>query len=150
MGYSYLPKEISETVFNQAGGAFNHRFYFDILHPGPTTLSQGNLRMAIEQSFGSFDAFRKNWKEKAMAVFGSGWTWLCVGNGGLEIINTANQVTPLSVGRHPILCIDIWEHAYFLQYQAERESYIDAWFCVVDWNKAEKYYMQYCDFSKRI
>lgn len=137
LGCTYLPPEIAETVFNQAGGAFNHTLYFDTMSPAPNDPPAGTLRQAMERAFGSIAGFQKAFKEKGMAVFGSGWTWLCTDcEGGLTIINTANQDTPLSIGLHPVICCDIWEHAYFLQYKAERGDYIDAWFEVADWEKA--------------
>lgn len=141
LGAAYLPEDISKTVFNQAGGAFNHRFYFECMNPAPSVPPKGALKGAIDQTFGSFDGFKKKFKEQGMAVFGSGWTWLCSdGKGGLSIVNTANQDTPLSIGLHPVICSDIWEHAYFLQYKAARDEYIDAWFEVAYWPKAEENY----------
>lgn len=143
LGREYLPPDIAQTVFNQAGGAYNHRFYFETMNPAPSAPPKGELMKAINKSFVSFNEFQKKYKEMGMAVFGSGWTWLCAdGSGNLEIVNTANQDTPLSIGLHPVMCIDIWEHAYFLQYKAGRDDYIDAWFNVVYWPTAEKYYAQ--------
>lgn len=140
LGCAYLPRSIGETVFHQAGGAYNHRFYFETMNPAPNAPPGGPLAAALEECFGGFDEFKEKFKEKAMAVFGSGWTWLCASECGLEIINTPNQVTPLTLKKHPVICIDIWEHAYFLQYKAERDEYIDAWFNVAFWQKAEANY----------
>ncbi len=141
LGSAWLPAPISETVHDQAGGAFNHQFYFNTMDPAPNDLPKGGLKSAIDGTFGSFNEFRKAFKEKGMEVFGSGWTWLCMDpRGGLKIINTANQDTPFGVGLHPIICADIWEHAYFLQYKAARDQYLEAWFEVADWKKAGKTY----------
>lgn len=141
LGCEYLPKEIAQTVFNQAGGAFNHRSYFETMNPAPSIPPKGSLGAAIDKDYGGFASFQKKFKEKGMAVFGSGWTWLCADNNGeLQIINTANQDTPLSAGLHPVISCDIWEHAYFLQYKAERDDYIDGWFEVAYWPRAEENY----------
>lgn len=141
LGCAYLPPDIGKTVFNQAGGAFNHRFYFDGMRPAPSPEPKGRLGEGIKNTFGSFEEFRKKYKEQGMAVFGSGWTWLCADcDGGLKIVNTANQDTPFSIGLHPLICTDIWEHSYFLQYKAARDSYLDAWFRVAYWPKAEEHY----------
>lgn len=136
-----LPAEIRTPVFRNAGGVLNHNYYFDMMNPAPNALPSGNLSKAIEKKFGSFDNFKKDFTAAAMAVFGSGWTWLVTDlQGSLYIINTENQVTPYSYDRIPIIPIDIWEHAYFLQYQAARNDYIEAWFHVADWTKAEVMY----------
>lgn len=151
LGAAFLPADIGVQVFRQAGGAFNHEFYFDCMRPAPKKERSnesaapenpsGELGRAILAAYGSFDEFRKQFKDEAMAVFGSGWAWLCVNMAGkLEIIQTVNQVTPLTYSMHPVICIDVWEHAYFLQYLAARDKYVDAWFHVANWEQAEKNY----------
>ncbi len=135
----FMPEDISKPVFNSAGGAYNHQVYFEMMNPKGTTLPDGWLLVAIKQTFGSIEEFQKQFKAKAMSVFGSGWTWLAVNCiGGLEIVNTGNQETPYTLNLIPIIPIDIWEHAYFLQYEANREGYVDGWLKLADWKKAEK------------
>lgn len=138
-----LPQPIALPVFNGAGGAYNHQQYFEMMTPAPNGLPEGALMAAINQAYGSFAKFQDIFKKEAMAVFGSGWTWLAVNElGGLEIVNTANQTTPFTLNMIPIICIDIWEHAYFLQYKAARADYIDGWLKVADWGKASNRYME--------
>lgn len=134
-----LPEEIATRVFNYAGGAYNHELYFEMMSPITGQRPTGSLLEAIIYNFGSYENFLDAFKEQAMAVFGSGYTWLVVNDvGSLEIINTANQVTPFSYNMYPIICIDIWEHAYFLQYQAARADYINAWAQVANWQEASR------------
>ncbi len=146
LGACYLPEEISTEVFRQAGGSFNHRFYFAGMKPAEkkgTELAKpkGKLKMAIDQEFGGFGEFQEKLKAEAMSVFGSGWAWLCAeASGKLKIVHTANQVTPFSLGLHPLICVDVWEHAYFLQYLAARNEYVDAWFHLANWDFAEANY----------
>lgn len=132
-----LPADIRTPVFRNAGGVLNHNYYFDMMKPAPEALPQGSLEKAIQRKFGSFENLKKDLTTAAMSVFGSGWTWLVTDlNGELYIINTENQVTPYSFDRIPIIPIDIWEHAFFQQYSAARNEYIEAWFHVADWEKA--------------
>jgi Fe-Mn family superoxide dismutase len=136
-----LPAEIRTPVFRFAGGVLNHNYFFDMMNPSQAGLPSKNLGNAIKERFGNFDNFKKDFTAAAMSVFGSGWTWLVTDpEGNLYIINTENQVTPYSYDRIPIIPIDIWEHSYFLQYQAARNDYIEAWFKVADWAKAETIY----------
>lgn len=139
---SRMPPEIRTAVFRNAGGVLNHNYYFDMMKPTPNELPKGALSEAIRKRFGNFENFKKDFTAAASAVFGSGWTWLVTdGKGVLYIINTENQVTPYSFDRIPIIPIDIWEHAYFQQYLAARTEYIDAWFHLADWEKAELMYV---------
>lgn len=134
-----LPPEIQVSVFQQAGGAYNHQIYFETMAPAPNAEpSRGALADAITQRFGSFAAFKAQFKEKALDVFGSGYAWLAINAmGELEIVATANQTTVLTLNMYPVIGIDVWEHAYFCQYPADRGSYIDSWFVVANWAMAE-------------
>lgn len=135
-----LPKEISTTVRNNGGGAYNHEFFFDIMSPTKTTVS-GKLKEAIDRDFNSYDNFISEFKEAALGVFGSGWAWLVSdSNGKLSITTTANQDSPISSNLTPIIGIDVWEHAYYLQYENKRADYVDNWVNVINWNKALENY----------
>lgn len=135
-----LPKEISTAVRNNGGGAYNHGFFFDIMSPTKTTVS-GKLKEAIDRDFNSYDNFMSEFKKAASGVFGSGWAWLVSDNNGkLSITTTANQDSPISSNLTPIIGIDVWEHAYYLQYENKRADYIDNWVNVINWDKALENY----------
>ena len=130
-----LPSDIVTTVTNNAGGVFNHNFYFEALAAPGSTAPTKKFEDAIIMSFGSFEAFFEEFKKAALAQFGSGWAWLTVdGDDNLKIVRTANQETPLKDGLKPLLTIDVWEHAYYLDYQNRRADYIDAYFKIVNWD----------------
>lgn len=135
-----IPTDIAQAVRNNGGGAYNHEFFFSIMTDNITNPSN-ELLISIERDFGSYDNFKEAFKKSATEVFGSGWTWLVADNNGkLSILNTANQDSPITLGLKPIIGIDVWEHAYYLNYQNRRAEYIDNWFNVVNWDKAlEKY-----------
>ena len=131
----------NSAVRNNGGGFYNHCLFWSVMSPSPKVLS-GNLADAIDNSFGSFDEFKTAFSAAAAAQFGSGWAWLCVLNGGqLEVCSTPNQDNPLMPGIAcngvPILGVDVWEHAYYLNYQNRRPEYIDAFFNVIDWGEVE-------------
>lgn len=131
-----IPESVSQTIKNNGGGVYNHEFFFAIMTNKKTSPS-GELKKSINKDFGSFDNFKEEFKKNALDVFGSGWTWLVSdSNGNLSIINTPNQDTPISQNLNPIIGIDLWEHAYYLCYQNNRENYINNWFNVVNWDKA--------------
>lgn len=138
-----LPIASKEAIQNNAGGVYNHRFYFDGLIPsGHAKAPSGRLLEEFNQAFGSFDKFKAAFKAAALSVFGSGYAWLIVNDRGeLKIITTANQNTPLTLNLCPILAIDVWEHAYYLKHYNLRGNYIDDWFHVVDWNKANNKFL---------
>ena len=137
-----LPKEISTAVRNNGGGAYNHKFFFEIMTPNKTEPT-GELKKAIERDFGSYDKFVEEFKKSAKDVFGSGWAWLVSDNNGkLSITTTSNQDSPISENLTPIIGIDVWEHAYYLQYKNNRAGYIDNWMNVINWDKASKIYSQ--------
>lgn len=134
-----LPQALQTPVRNNAGGVYNHRFYFEGLSPADQTEQADSLLLEkIQKQFGSLEAFKKCFKEKALGVFGSGYTWLVLDRGRLCITSTANQDTPLAQGQCPLLTLDVWEHAYYLKHHNLRKDYIDDWFCVVNWKKADK------------
>jgi len=136
-----FPEEARVGILRNAGGVLNHDYYFDMMRPAPNDKPAGKLGEAIDKQFGSFDEFKKAFTASAMAVFGSGWTWLATDETGkLHIINTEYQFTPYSVGKIPIITIDIWEHSFFQQYPGKRPAYIEAWFNVADWEKADAVY----------
>ena len=131
----------NSAVRNNGGGFYNHCLFWSVMSPSPKVLS-ANLADAIDNSFGSFDEFKTAFSAAAATQFGSGWAWLCVLKGGqLEVCSTPNQDNPLMPGIAcngvPILGVDVWEHAYYLNYQNRRPEYIDAFFNVIDWGEVE-------------
>ena len=134
------------AVRNNGGGYFNHCLFWTVMGPNCGGEPEGALAGAIEKSFGSFDDFKSTFAAAAATRFGSGWAWLCVdSDGGLEVCSTANQDNPLmpgECGKTPILCLDVWEHAYYLNYQNRRPDYIDAFFNVINWEVVAKLYVK--------
>lgn len=133
---SQLPSDIRTSVRRNAGGVYNHQFYWSTMQPAaaPPSMPEGTLMQAMQAFFSSFDAFVAAFKNAAIQVFGSGYAWLVrLQDGSLAIITTANQDTPLPNGLIPGLCIDVWEHAYYLDRQNRRAEYIDHWFALVNW-----------------
>ncbi|MFM7769000.1 MAG: superoxide dismutase [Bacteroidota bacterium] len=130
-------------VRNNSGGFFNHNLFWNILSPTGGKLTP-TMETAINDSFGSFDSFKEVFTKAAMTRFGSGWAWLCVKGGKLEVCSTANQDNPLmpgiGCGGAPILALDVWEHAYYLNYQNRRPDYINAFFNVINWEEVERLY----------
>ncbi len=130
-----LPEDIRTAVRNHGGGVENHTFFWHSMAAKAGGIPQGPLADSIKQRFGSFDAFKQQFETAARTRFGSGWAWLVVDQkGDLAITSTANQDTPHSVGCVPLLGLDVWEHAYYLQYFNRRQDYISAWWNVVNWN----------------
>ena len=129
-----VPESIRTAVRNNGGGYANHSLFWRIMSPGGGGEPDGALAGAINEAFGTFEAFKAAFSKAAMTRFGSGWAWLYVdGNGKVAITSTPNQDTPLMEGNMPILGLDVWEHAYYLNYQNRRGDYIAAWWQVVDW-----------------
>ncbi|MBC6169638.1 superoxide dismutase [Listeria seeligeri] len=133
-----VPEDIRGAVRNHGGGHANHTLFWSILSPNGGGAPTGNLKTAIESEFGTFDEFKEKFNAAAAARFGSGWAWLVVNNGKLEIVSTANQDSPLSEGKTPILGLDVWEHAYYLKFQNRRPEYIDTFWNVINWEEANK------------
>ncbi|MCH8533991.1 MAG: superoxide dismutase [Flavobacteriaceae bacterium] len=133
------------AVRNNGGGFYNHRLFWQVMSPKGGGNPSGNVAKAIDDAFGSFDKFKDAFSKAAATQFGSGWAWLCVHEGGkVEVCSTPNQDNPVmpnvSCGGTPILGLDVWEHAYYLNYQNRRPDYIEAFFNVIDWNKVEELY----------
>lgn len=134
-----LPKEIQTAVRNNGGGVYNHELYFDSMTRPEGQIPQGKLAKAIETCFESYDNWKKQMKNAALSQFGSGWAWLVKGQGdNLYILQSSNQAVPDLKNLIPIFLADVWEHAYYLQYQNRRAEYVDGWFNLIDWDKAEK------------
>ncbi|MCY7151348.1 superoxide dismutase SodA [Streptococcus gallolyticus subsp. gallolyticus] len=135
-----IPADIRQAVINNGGGHLNHALFWELLSPEkqePTV----QVLAAIEEAFGSFDEFKAAFTQAATTRFGSGWAWLVVNeNGKLEVLSTANQDTPISQGKAPILALDVWEHAYYLKYRNVRPDYIKAFFDVINWEKVAELY----------
>jgi Fe-Mn family superoxide dismutase len=135
-----IPQEIQTAVRNNGGGHVNHTFFWQIMSPDGGGEPEGELANAINQKFGSFNAFKEAFANAAATRFGSGWAWLVKGADGLSIISTANQDSPLTQGLTPIIGVDVWEHAYYLKYQNKRPDYVAAWWNTVNWDQAGKNY----------
>ncbi|EQC0886400.1 superoxide dismutase [Listeria monocytogenes] len=133
-----VPEDIRGAVRNHGGGHANHTLFWSILSPNGGGAPTDDLKSAIESEFGTFDEFKEKFNAAAAARFGSGWAWLVVNNGKLEIVSTANQDSPLSDGKTPVLGLDVWEHAYYLKFQNRRPEYIDTFWNVINWDEANK------------
>jgi Fe-Mn family superoxide dismutase len=134
-----LPDNIKGPVRNNGGGHYNHSLFWESMAPGGTALS-GDLEAAIVAAFGSVDEFKEKFEAAGVGQFGSGWAWLVLDGGSLAITSTANQDSPLTDGKTPLLGNDVWEHAYYLTYKNARPAYLKAWWDVVNWDKvAERY-----------
>ena len=135
-----VPEGIRTAVRNHGGGHANHSLFWDIMGPGGGGTPVGELALAVDKAFGSFTALNEKLTAAAAGQFGSGWGWLVVSDGKLEVLARPNQDSPLMEGRVPILGVDVWEHAYYLLYQNRRPDYLKAWWNVVPWDKvAERY-----------
>ena len=133
-----IPEGIRTKVRNQGGGHANHSLFWTIMSPSKSALKEGALMEELKKTFGDLAAFQEKFSAAAMGRFGSGWSWLVKGEDGLEILDTPNQDSPISLGKAPILALDVWEHAYYLKYQNRRADYIKAWWNVVDWPQVER------------
>ncbi len=135
-----VPESIRTAVRNNGGGHANHSLFWKLLSPQGGGEPSGDLKDAIESKFGSFDKFKEDFEAAGAGRFGSGWAWLIVNNGELEITSTPNQDSPIMEGKKPILGLDVWEHAYYLKYQNRRPDYMKAFWNVVNWNEVQKLY----------
>lgn len=137
-----VPEAARQKVINNGGGHANHSFFWKILGPSGGGSPSGSLADAINAAFTDFATFKTKIKEAGVGRFGSGWAWLVLADGKLQILSTANQDSPLMVGQKPILGVDVWEHAYYLRYQNRRPDYLDAWWNVVNWHEVAKNYSE--------
>jgi Fe-Mn family superoxide dismutase len=137
-----VPDEIRAAVRNNVGGHVNHTFFWQIMGPNAGGAPSGGLASAIDEAFESFDALKTAVNDAGVKRFGSGWTWLVSDGGTLSVMSTANQDSPISEGKTPILGIDVWEHAYYLKYQNKRPDYLAAWWDVVNWDEVAKRFEQ--------
>jgi len=137
---SAVPEAIRGAIRNNGGGHANHSLFWTVMSPNGGGAPSGELADAINATFGSLDAFKEQFSNAAATRFGSGWSWLSVDGGKLVVESTPNQDTPLSEGRTPILGLDVWEHAYYLNYQNKRPDYISAFFNVINWDEVAKRY----------
>lgn len=133
-----VPEDKKTAVRNNGGGHANHTFFWTLLTPGGSSEPIGELAKAIDDEFGSFDAFKEKFEAAATGRFGSGWAWLVVDGGKLAIVDTPNQDTPVMEGKTPVIGVDVWEHAYYLKYQNKRPDYLKAVWNVINWDEAEK------------
>ena len=133
-----VPEAVRTAVRNNGGGHANHAMFWQIMAPKAGGEPSGPLADAIKASFGSFEAFKGEFKKAALGRFGSGWAWLVNSNGKLAIESTPNQDSPVMEGRQAVMGIDVWEHAYYLKYQNRRADYVDAWWSVVNWSEIAK------------
>ena len=136
-----LPARSQRKILNNAGGVWNHDFFWSVMGPagnGAGGEPSGKVAKAIDAAFGDFAAFQEKWKESALGVFGSGWTYLVKEDGMATIKEFANQDTPVGVGAQAVLAVDLWEHAYYLKFQNRRPEWVDSWWNVVDWEAVER------------
>ena len=132
-----VPEDIRDAVRNNGGGHYNHSFYWSVMQPGGPNRPSDDFANKI----GGYEKFKDEFSHKSLSLFGSGWVWLVENQlGEFEIVQTKNQDCPLSVGKMPLLTIDLWEHAYYLKYQNRRAEYIDAWWSLINWDVVEKLY----------
>src|SRR3989344_42950 len=136
-----VPEAIRTAIRNNAGGDLNHAFFWDLMKKNGGGQPKGRVAQEIINTYGSFDAFKETFSTAAKTVFGSGWAWLVMTKtGDIAIMTTPNQDAPAMQGLQPIMGLDVWEHAYYLQYENRRPDYIQAWWHVVDWDKIEENY----------
>ncbi|MBO2518727.1 MULTISPECIES: superoxide dismutase [Limnochorda] len=137
-----VPESIRTAVRNNGGGHANHTLFWSVMGPGGGGEPTGELAEAISSTFGSFENFKETFSKAAAGRFGSGWAWLVVKDGKLEVTSTPNQDSPLMEGQVPILGLDVWEHAYYLKYQNRRPEYIQNWWNVVNWAEVNRRYLE--------
>ncbi len=135
-----VPDSIRQAVINNGGGHANHSLFWQIMGPNCGGQPSGTVADAIKSTFGSFETFKEKFATAATTRFGSGWAWLAAKDGKLEVFNTPNQDSPYMTGHTPILGLDVWEHAYYLNYQNRRPDYVTAWWNVVNWKKVDEFF----------
>jgi Fe-Mn family superoxide dismutase len=136
--WNSLPEDIRSAVRNNGGGHYNHSMFWVLMSPKGGGEPSGALADAIKKAFGDFGAFKEKFAAAAMGQFGSGWAWLVKSDAGVAVVSTPNQDNPISNGQTPIIGVDVWEHAYYLNYQNRRADYVAAWWNVVNWDEAAK------------
>ncbi len=139
-----LPKSLQTGIQNNGGGVYNHNLYFACMTPEKNLKPEGELLAAMNRDIGTYEEFVTKFTAAAMGQFGSGYAWLISKNGSLQIINLPNQNTPIAKGIKPILNLDVWEHAYYLQYQNRRAEYVQNWFSLVNWPYVNELYLKSC------
>lgn len=140
-GLEELPAAARTSIRNNGGGVYNHELYFDAMKGPVGQEPSGDLAQALERDFGSFRQWKEQMKQAAVSQFGSGWAWLVKdGQGKLSILQTANQEVPDLTAYTPLFLVDVWEHAYYLQYQNRRADYVEGWFGLINWRKAQRRY----------
>jgi len=137
-GISSVPESIRTAVRNNGGGHANHSLFWQIMGPNAGGQPGGDLASAIDRDLGGFTALKEKLTAAAVGQFGSGWSWLVLSDGKLEVFGRPNQDSPLMEGKHPVLGVDVWEHAYYLKYQNRRPDYLAAWWSTVSWKKVEE------------
>ncbi len=137
---NHLPEDIKGAVRNNGGGTYNHTLFWEMMAPEGQTAFAGPVADKIKETFGSYEEFKKQFAAAAAGRFGSGWAWLVADGDKLEILSTANQDNPLTEGKRPLLCLDVWEHAYYLKYQNRRVDYINEWFRIINWDFVNEKY----------
>lgn len=141
-GINCLPEQIKTAVKHNAGGVYNHEFFFSNMTGNGKKQPSGSLANEINNIFGSYDNFKQKFKEAALGVFGSGYAWLAADKRrSLRIITSVNQEVPITAGFSPVMCIDVWEHAYYLKHYNKRADYIDEWFNVINTETAEENFL---------
>lgn len=140
MDLGKIPENARMAFRNHGGGHANHSMFWMSMKPKGGGEPHGELKKAIDKSFGNFAAFKEKFSNAAMTRFGSGWAWLVLNKGNLEVYNLPNQDSPLSEGKTPLLGLDVWEHAYYLKYQNKRKDYVDNWWNVVNWDMIDEWY----------
>jgi superoxide dismutase, Fe-Mn family len=136
--YASAPDDIKTVLRNHGGGHYNHSMFWLMMSPKKDQMPSGSLLDKINEAFGDYDAFKKQFSEQAVKIFGSGWQWLVMEKGKLSLASTPNQDSPLTQGKIPVLGLDVWEHAYYLQYYNKRPDYVEAWWHVVNWEEVER------------
>ena len=138
-----IPEAKRQAVINNGGGHYNHTLFWESMTPGGAKEPQGDLKKAIDETFGDFEKMKDLFEKAGAGQFGSGWAWLVLEDGKLKITSTANQDAPISKGQIPLLGNDVWEHAYYLKYQNRRPEYLKAWWNVVNWDVVTKRYKEH-------
>ncbi|SNZ10880.1 superoxide dismutase, Fe-Mn family [Terribacillus aidingensis] len=141
-GVNDLPSDVQTAVRNNGGGHYNHSLFWKLLSPNGGGEPTGEVATAIANKYGTLDKFKEEFAAAAAGRFGSGWAWLIVENGEVDIVSTPNQDNPVMDGKTPILGLDVWEHAYYLKYQNKRPDYISAFWNVVNWDEVERLYRE--------